>query len=760
MTFYGTSDPSVYAPAAGTGFGTAFKITSVGSLTTLYTFTGNIDGRGPRGVVQISSGLLAGVTYGGGGTLFTLSASGGAVTPELVYPFNDDFIGDLKSARPEASPILAPDGSVYGVAQKSNFGGGAIYRLLFSPTSLITSITETAADSAIARGVVNPNGDTATVFFEYSTSANFTANLVATTSQAITGTTAQSVSADLVSLSPGTTYYVRLKAGTHTSPTFIFGPPVATTGASSDVGKSVATLRGTANPNGRETSAVLEYGPTTGYGTTVTLASAGTGSSPVILEADLTGLTPQRTYHYRFSATNSAGTTNGEDATFTTGQNSAPTAPNLFGLTTSLTSDVFIPLPSGLDPDMETLILAVENQPSFGIVTMPNSTLLRFTPTTGFKGLDTFTYSVTDPSLAKAIGTVTIRNPFVALKGSYLTYLTNPQGEPTGSVKLSVNSAGAFTGTVSFGGSFPVKGVFDPSSGNRTGTQTITIQRPGKSPLLIVLRIDTTSEKGVLSGSVDDGIVSQNIVTDSKLTAVTAAPQAGKYTVWLRSPNNPTLPQGQGWATLSVSAKGACTMAGKLGDGTAFSAAPTLRTTDSILLNVPLFTTLPAASRGYFFGEITFRDKPGSDADGSAKWKRGPQSASLYYPLGFGPETISIVASRWAPLSALPGTHQLDLTKGGLEDNEPNNFPAQFNFTLANPSTGVAKTVIASVNIPEKTAFTANFKTGAFSGTFVHPDIGATKPRGFSGVLYQKQNTGIGVFLGTSTSGPVQIDLQ
>ena len=106
------------------------------------------------------------------------------------------------------------------------------------------------------------------------------------------------------------------------------------------------------------------------------------------------------------------------------------------------------------------------------------------------------------------------------------------------------------------------------------------------------------------------------------------------------------------------------------------------------------------------------------------------------------------------------GHAPLDLTKGGLEDNEPNNFPAQFKSTLANTSTGVAKTVIASTNVPEKTAFTANFKTGAFSGTFVHPDTGATKPRGFSGVLYQKQNTGIGVFLGTSTSGPVQVDLQ
>jgi hypothetical protein len=184
-----------------------------------------------------------------------------------------------------------------------------------------------------------------------------------------------------------------------------------------------------------------------------------------------------------------------------------------------------------------------------------------------------------------------------------------------------------------------------------------------------------------------------------------------------------------------------------------------LRTTDSILFNVPLFTTLPASSRGFLYGELTFRDKPGSDADGSCKWKRGPQPKSLLYPSGFGPETITVLASKFTALTALPGTHRLELTLGGLEDNTTN-FPMSFIFGVPNVSTGVSTAVIATLNTPEKVKFSANFKTGTFSGTFVHPDVGATTPRGFSGVLFQKQNSGIGVFLGTSTSGSAELDLQ
>jgi len=94
--------------------------------------------------------------------------------------------------------------------------------------------------------------------------------------------------------------------------------PSATTGSSSKVAQSSATVSGTVNPNGTDTSYHFEYGTTTSYGSNTPSTSAGAGTTDVPVSADLTGLTPSTTYHYRLVAVSSAGTTPGADQTFTT----------------------------------------------------------------------------------------------------------------------------------------------------------------------------------------------------------------------------------------------------------------------------------------------------------------------------------------------------------------------------------------------------------------------------------------------------------
>src|SRR6185437_12278746 len=63
------------------------------------------------------------------------------------------------------------------------------------------------------------------------------------------------------------------------------------------------------------------YGTTTSYGSVapVTPGSAGSGGTPVNESAAIAGLTGSTTYHYRITATNASGTTNGSDQTFGTG---------------------------------------------------------------------------------------------------------------------------------------------------------------------------------------------------------------------------------------------------------------------------------------------------------------------------------------------------------------------------------------------------------------------------------------------------------
>ena len=94
--------------------------------------------------------------------------------------------------------------------------------------------------------------------------------------------------------------------------------PIISTGEATGIGSTDATLNGTVNPNGSPTTVSFEYGLTTGYGSQTSAISVGSGTSETGMSASLTSLTTCTTYHFRAEATNSGGTTHGNDVTFVT----------------------------------------------------------------------------------------------------------------------------------------------------------------------------------------------------------------------------------------------------------------------------------------------------------------------------------------------------------------------------------------------------------------------------------------------------------
>jgi hypothetical protein len=92
--------------------------------------------------------------------------------------------------------------------------------------------------------------------------------------------------------------------------------PVATT-ASSNLTNSSATLNGTVNPRGLTTSIHFQYGTTTTYGST-TPSHSYHGDRTLPVSANIAGLSPNTTYHFRLVGTNIAGIAYGSDRTFTT----------------------------------------------------------------------------------------------------------------------------------------------------------------------------------------------------------------------------------------------------------------------------------------------------------------------------------------------------------------------------------------------------------------------------------------------------------
>ena len=84
--------------------------------------------------------------------------------------------------------------------------------------------------------------------------------------------------------------------------------PSGLTQPPSNVTSVTATLNATVNPNDLSTTVTFEYGLTTSYGSTAAASpSPVTGNTMVNVMAEISGLLPATTYHYRVKTVNSIG---------------------------------------------------------------------------------------------------------------------------------------------------------------------------------------------------------------------------------------------------------------------------------------------------------------------------------------------------------------------------------------------------------------------------------------------------------------------
>jgi uncharacterized protein (TIGR02145 family) len=127
-------------------------------------------------------------------------------------------------------------------------------------------------------------------------------------------------------LNPGAEYHVRAYAinakGVGYSDdkqvtTFQLSDAVTTAATAITTGSAI--LNGTVNANNSSSVVTFDYGTTISYGQSVTATqSPVTGNTATSVSANITGLTPGTTYHYKIKSVSAAGTSTGMDDTFTT----------------------------------------------------------------------------------------------------------------------------------------------------------------------------------------------------------------------------------------------------------------------------------------------------------------------------------------------------------------------------------------------------------------------------------------------------------
>jgi uncharacterized repeat protein (TIGR03803 family) len=167
------TDGNFYGTTAGTSsgpYGTVFKVTPMGELTTLYTFCSQsncADGQNPwAGLIQASNGNFYGTTFFGGanrtagicpalgcGTLFEITPAGKLTT---LYNFCSQP-NCLDGAYPISNLVQASNGNFYGVASERGAAyGGTVFEI--TPAGKLTTLYSFCARNSSCPDGQEPNG--------------------------------------------------------------------------------------------------------------------------------------------------------------------------------------------------------------------------------------------------------------------------------------------------------------------------------------------------------------------------------------------------------------------------------------------------------------------------------------------------------------------------------------------------------------------------------------------------------------------------
>ena len=215
----------------------------------------------------------------------------------------------------------------YRIVAKNENGTSPGANRVARPAAVLDLSADPATDvdrtTATINGSFEADELATTYFFEYGIDTEYDSS---TPKQSLpAGTKDVDVSAPLEKLQPGRVYHYRVVAqnslGTSRSADMTFraaSSPAISGVRATDLTTTGAVLNARVDPGGYATTYQFEYGTTPAYGSSspATPASAGSGTGPVAVSTQLSGLEPGVVYHFRIVAENEWGTSTSDNTTF------------------------------------------------------------------------------------------------------------------------------------------------------------------------------------------------------------------------------------------------------------------------------------------------------------------------------------------------------------------------------------------------------------------------------------------------------------
>lgn len=365
-----------------------------------------------------------------------------------------------------------------------------------------------------------------------------------------------------------------------------------------------------------------------------------------------------------------------------------------------------------------------------------------------------------------------------------------------GVIDFKTTSTGTYSGTLTMGASrFAFKGALNSVVTDPTNPSvTVKVSRgTALRPVLVSFKLNSA---GFVTGPINT--LTRGTITDGRTIAqfdgwrntwvatstnkTPALAYSGYYTMGLDIPltlqgtaSNPTIPQGTGYGSFTVSAtNGTTKVAGKLADGTAFTRSTYVGPTGELLVYQVLYGTSTKSALGSIVGKLQINQQVPADTTdntltGTVSWWKvaltsavSTSATTRTYRAGFGPFDLSAAGSRYvAPAKGFPvmglapnattNNARLELVEANSEAALPVMTGGAAN-TVAVRVDNASKVFPDVLNNPRKVSMTITSATGLVSFKFnlsqPHPFNGTPSP------VVRSNVSGFGIIVRSALNQP------